>query len=64
MIQYLVDNIRYPDSAKAQQIEGTIIVQFKVEADSSVTNVRCPGFGSFPHLFPFQEWAFELAYFW
>ncbi|HIA11552.1 MAG TPA: TonB family protein [Flavobacteriales bacterium] len=40
MIQYLVDNIRYPDSAKAQQIEGTIIVQFKVEADSSVTNVR------------------------
>ncbi len=39
MIQYLLDNIRYPDSAKAQQIEGTVMVQFQVEADSSVTNV-------------------------
>lgn len=40
MTQYLLDNIQYPDSAKAQRIEGTVIVQFQVEADSSITNVR------------------------
>ncbi|PCH93720.1 MAG: hypothetical protein COB85_06490 [Bacteroidetes bacterium] len=37
--QYLLDNIKYPDSAIAQKIEGTVFVQFQVETDSSLTNV-------------------------
>ena len=37
--KYLNDNIKYPEAAKAQELEGTVFVDFIVSADGSVRNV-------------------------
>lgn len=39
-MQYLADNIDYPKEARKAGIQGTVYVQFIVEADGSVTNAR------------------------
>jgi len=38
--QYLQANLRYPDSAAKQRIEGKVFVSFVVETDGSLTNVK------------------------
>lgn len=39
-IQFLQDNIRYPQMARESGIQGTVYVTFVVEKDGSVTDVR------------------------
>lgn len=38
--QYIQDNINYPTSAQAEQIEGTVFVDFVVGADGAVRDVE------------------------
>lgn len=40
LAKYLAENIRYPESAKKEGIEGKVYVEFIVEADGSLTNIR------------------------
>ena len=40
MIQFLGQNIRYPEDARAQGLEGTVYVNFIVEKDGAVTDVK------------------------
>lgn len=45
--QYLEKNIRYPDQAKINKVEGRVTIQFTVESDGSLTNfVVLKGIGS------------------
>ena len=39
-MQYLINNIEYPQEAQDEGIEGTVYVQFIIEADGSITNVN------------------------
>ena len=39
-INYIKENIRYPEEARAKGIQGTVFVTFVVEPDGSVTDVR------------------------
>ncbi len=46
MLEYIYDNIKYPELARKNGIEGTAIVSFVVEKDGTITNpkiVRNPG---------------------
>jgi TonB family protein len=36
----LKKNLRYPKAARKQRVEGTVYVQFTVEADGAVTNIK------------------------
>lgn len=38
--QYIQDNIHYPTSAEAEQLEGTVLVEFVVGADGVVRDVE------------------------
>ena len=38
MMKYLQENIKYPQSAKDNKIEGRVFVTFVVEKDGSITN--------------------------
>jgi TonB family protein len=38
MMQFLMDNIKYPEEAQKKKIEGPVIVQFVVKADGSMTD--------------------------
>lgn len=40
MMQFLKDNLRYPEKAKANNIEGTVYINFIVEADGKVSNAK------------------------
>ena len=40
MMKYLTENIKYPQVAKEQGIQGRVYVSFVVEKDGSVSNVR------------------------
>lgn len=40
LMKYLTDNIRYPEAAKKAGIQGRVIVQFVVDKDGSIKNVR------------------------
>jgi periplasmic protein TonB len=40
LMEFLSDNIRYPDEAKTSGMTGTVIVRFIVEKDGSVTNAK------------------------
>jgi TonB family protein len=40
LIDFLSENIRYPQEAKKQNIQGRVIVQFVVDKDGSVTNAE------------------------
>ncbi len=38
--KYLMENIKYPEAAKKQDIQGTVYVSFVVEKDGTVSNVK------------------------
>ena len=40
MIDFLIKNIKYPDKAKKEFIQGKVFVTFVVETDGSITNVK------------------------
>lgn len=40
LMKYLSDNIRYPEAAKVAGIQGRVTVQFVVDKDGSITNVK------------------------
>ena len=40
LYKYLADNIKYPEKAKADMIEGRVLVNFVIEKDGSVTNAK------------------------
>jgi TonB family protein len=40
LIKYIVENVKYPAEAKSKGIQGTVFVQFVVEIDGAVTNVK------------------------
>jgi len=40
LIEYLVNNIRYPKEAKESNIQGTVYLSFVIEIDGTVTNVK------------------------
>ena len=40
MIEFLQTNMKYPEDAAKQKVEGRVIVQFVVETDGSVTDVH------------------------
>lgn len=40
LMKYLTDNIRYPEAAKKAGVQGRVIVQFVVDKDGSIKNVR------------------------
>jgi protein TonB len=48
MIQFLSTNIQYPADAKKQKIDGRVLVNFVIEKDGSITDVKVmkPGFPS------------------
>jgi periplasmic protein TonB len=39
-VHYLVTNLKYPEDAHLQHIQGTVIVKFIVEVDGKVTDVQ------------------------
>ncbi len=39
-IEYLLNNIKYPDEAKKKGVQGTVYITFVVEADGSITNPK------------------------
>jgi TonB family protein len=39
-IEYIKENLRYPDEAREKGIQGIVFVTFVVEADGSISNVR------------------------
>ena len=43
LYQYLTTNIKYPEEAKAEGIEGKVFVSFVVEKDGTVSNVKSVG---------------------
>ena len=40
LMKYLSENTKYPESAKANKIEGRVFVRFVIEKDGSVTNAE------------------------
>ncbi len=42
MFQYLMENMRYPENASKSGVEGRVIVQFKVNADGTLSEVCVP----------------------
>ncbi|GMT46243.1 MAG: hypothetical protein IEMM0006_2075 [bacterium] len=40
LMQYLTENIRYPEEAKKMHLQGRVFLQFVVEGDGSITHVR------------------------
>lgn len=40
MVEYLKDNLKYPESAKKKGIEGKVYIQFVVEKDGSIADVK------------------------
>lgn len=40
LIKYLSDNITYPPEARENNITGTVIAEFVVEVDGSLSNIR------------------------
>lgn len=39
LIQYMTDNIKYPEAAKKENAEGMIVVKFTVEKDGTLSNI-------------------------
>ena len=49
MLEYIYDNLVYPQSAKVDKVEGMAVVQFKIEKDGKLENIRVvrnPGSGT------------------
>lgn len=40
MLKFIYDNIQYPGIARENGVEGTVVVQFVVEKDGSITDVK------------------------
>ena len=40
MIEFLQTNMKYPEDAAKQKVEGRVMVQFVVETDGSITDVH------------------------
>ena len=40
LIEYLSQNVKYPEDAKQQKIEGRVLATFVVETDGSISNVE------------------------
>lgn len=40
MLSYIQQNLKYPEGAKEQEIQGRVIVQFTVETDGTVSDVN------------------------
>jgi protein TonB len=40
LFEYLSQNVKYPEDAKQQKIEGRVIATFVVETDGSISNVE------------------------
>lgn len=40
MLQFINDNLKYPNEAKQNEIEGTVYIIFVIEKDGSVTNPK------------------------
>lgn len=40
LVTYLVENMKYPKAAAANNIEGQVLVSFVVEADGSLTHLK------------------------
>lgn len=40
MFSYIQQNLKYPEGAKEQEIQGRVIVQFTVETDGTVSDVK------------------------
>ena len=38
--KYISENMQYPDSAKAHNIEGRVVVKFVVDVDGSITDCK------------------------
>lgn len=47
LFKYMAENMKYPEDAKKQQVEGRVLVQFIVETDGSVSNTEV-----LMHVFP------------
>ena len=39
-VKYMVENIKYPETAKNKGLQGTVYVSFVVEKDGSITNTK------------------------
>lgn len=42
-MKYLHDHIHYPKTARKEDIEGTVVVQFVVNPDGSLSNIKTIG---------------------
>ena len=40
LLEYLMENVKYPEDAEKQKIEGRVIAIFVVETDGSISNVE------------------------
>ena len=40
MMTFMKDNMKYPEDAEKQKVEGRVLVQFIVEKDGSLSNVK------------------------
>jgi protein TonB len=40
MMKFIAENVKYPEEAYSKGIEGRVLVQFIIEKDGSVTNVK------------------------
>ena len=40
LLDYLMENVKYPEDAEKQKIEGRVIAVFVVETDGSISNVE------------------------
>lgn len=40
MLNYIYDHVKYPPIAKVNGVEGTVVIQFVVEVDGTMSNIR------------------------
>lgn len=40
LFKFIIDNIKYPDLARENKIQGTVYIEFVVEQDGSITNIK------------------------
>ena len=41
MLQFIYSNIKYPVLARQSQVQGTIVIQFVVEKNGMISNIKC-----------------------
>ncbi len=40
MLKFVYENLRYPDEAKKSKTEGTVVIQFVINIDGSISNTK------------------------